>query len=431
MKNYNGHNKMLTVAAATAVVTMLLSGCGGTSDNAANTDESRGPITVWFSNNAQELAWGKAAVKAWNAEHPDEKVTAQEIPAASSSEEAITAAITAGTAPCLAYNISSAAVPGWVRQGGLVNLSDIDGGAEYIEARTGESASLYQTDGDYYQMPWKQNPIMVIYNKDIFRAAGIDPDNPDMGTYEKFLEGARKIVSSGAAESAIWPAPTNEFYQPWNDFYPLYLAETDGTLLIEDEEATFDSDAGIEVTQLFKTLYDEKLAPQEKSTDDAMATGKTAMQLAGPWAIASYKDTIDVGVMPVPTSNGKDEVTTYADAKNISMFTACPAQDTAWDFMKFTTSEEQDEAFIDATSQIPMRENASGVYEDFVAEHPEYAPYVDQATRTSDVPSLTNSTEVWQEFRKLWSSDVIFGKKSAAEFTAAAAEAVNELVKKG
>ena len=57
---------------------------------------------------------------AWNADHADEKVTAQEIPAGKSSEEVIGAAITAGNAPCLIFNTSPAAVPQFQKQGGLV-----------------------------------------------------------------------------------------------------------------------------------------------------------------------------------------------------------------------------------------------------------------------------------------------------------------------
>ena len=66
-------------------------------------------------------------VKAWNADHPDEEVTAQEIPAGKTSEEVIGAAITAGNAPCLVFNTSPAAVPQFQKQGGLVALDDFDG----------------------------------------------------------------------------------------------------------------------------------------------------------------------------------------------------------------------------------------------------------------------------------------------------------------
>ena len=412
--------------------TLGLSACGAPDANSGkNTTSSTGPIKIWLSNNEQELKWGKAVVSSWNEKHPNEKVKAQEIPASSSSEEAITAAITAGTSPCLIYNISSSAVPGWVRQGGLVNLSKIADGNSYIEGRSGKSAEHYKTNGDYYQLPWKQNPIMLIYNKDIFQKAGIDPENPKMDTYASFLEGARKIVNSGASQSAIWPAPTNEFYQPWNDFYPLYLAATDGVPLIKDKKATFDDENGRDVTEFFRTLYAENLAPKEKPTDDAMSQGTTAMQLAGPWAVAAYKGKVNTGVMPIPTKDGKKDVTTFADSKNISMFTSCKAQGTAWKFLKYSTGKDQDKRFIEATGQIPIRSDSGSIYQSFVAKNPAYKPYVDQALRTGDVPSLMNSVEVWQTFRKLWSNDVIFGKTSSQEFVDSAAKSINELARKG
>src|SRR3954454_7365154 len=100
-------------AALMGAAALLVTGCssgGGADVPAAG---GTGDISIWLSNNEQELAWGTAVVKAWNDEHPDEQVKAQEIPAGSSSEEAITAAITAGTTPCLVYNVAPAAVSGW------------------------------------------------------------------------------------------------------------------------------------------------------------------------------------------------------------------------------------------------------------------------------------------------------------------------------
>ena len=86
-------------------------------------------------------------VEAWNAEHPDQKVTAQEIPAGKTSEEVIGAAITAGNAPCLVFNTSPAAVPQFQKQGGLVALDNFEGGADYVEERSGDVAEQYQSAG--------------------------------------------------------------------------------------------------------------------------------------------------------------------------------------------------------------------------------------------------------------------------------------------
>ena len=122
--------------------------------------------------------------------HPDEKVTAQEIPAGKTSEEVIGAAITAGNAPCLVFNTSPAAVPQFQKQGGLVALDAFDGAHRlHRGAHAATSAEQYKSpDGQYYQIPWKSNPVMIFYNKEIFEKAGIDPENPPLGTYDEFLD---------------------------------------------------------------------------------------------------------------------------------------------------------------------------------------------------------------------------------------------------
>lgn len=420
-------------ALATPIAATALAACGnGGGGGGAEAQSSRGPVTIWLSNNEQELAWGKAAVEAWNKDHADEKVTAQEIPAGQSSEEAITAAITAGTTPDLIFNISTAAAPAWVQQGGLVDLSTFEDGASYIEERTGADVAkgFADADGKYYLLPWKSNPVMVMYNKDLFEKAGLDPEKPGMDTFEGFLAGCRKIVESGAAKSAIWPAPTSEFFQSWFDFYPLYLAQTGGTQLVEDAKATFADEDGLAVANFWAQIYSEGLAPKEASTDDAMAKQATAMQAAGPWAIASYKDSFTLGLMPVPTAEAKDpsEITTYADSKNVSMFTTSKNQATAWDFLKFATSEEQDGAFLETSGQMPLRTDLVTTYADYFKEHPEYADFADQASRVVDVPNVPNSIEVWQTFRDQYSSSVIFAKSDVESSLQAAAEKIDQLV---
>ncbi|MEJ3405802.1 extracellular solute-binding protein [Rathayibacter sp. YIM 133350] len=314
----------IIAAAATAIA---LGGCsaggggGGTS--------SKGPITIWYSNNEAEIAWGKQMVKAWNDDHPDEKIKAQEIPAGDSSEEVISAAITAGNAPCLIFNTSPAAVPGFQKQGGLVSLSSFKGGADYIESRSGDIAKQYaSSDGDFYQMPWKSNPVMIFYNKDMFAKAGLDPDNPQLSTYDDMLTASKAIVSSGAATYAIHPAPTSEFFQSWFDFYPLYAAATGGTQLVEKGKATFDSQEGKDVSEFWRSMYEQKLAGQEQYQGDSFADGEAAMAIVGPWAIAVYKDKVNWGAVPVPTKDGisADDTYTFSDAKNIGLYSACKNQ---------------------------------------------------------------------------------------------------------
>ena len=71
-------------AAVVAAAMIGLTACSGGSSGGSLT--AKGPIKIWYSNNEQEVAWGKATVAAWNKDHPDEKVTGQEIPAGKTSE---------------------------------------------------------------------------------------------------------------------------------------------------------------------------------------------------------------------------------------------------------------------------------------------------------------------------------------------------------
>lgn len=417
------------------VLAGALAACGDSGGGAGDADaaaKATGPITIWYSNNAEEVAWGKQMVAAWNSAHADQKITAQEIPTGKSSEEVIGAAITAGNAPCLIYNTSPASVSQFQKQGGLVPLDSFSDGKSYIEDRSGDIAQQYKsTDGKYYQLPWKSNPVMIFYNKKAFAKAGIDTTNPPLKTYDEFLATSRKVVAAKAAKVAIYPAPSNEFYQSWFDFYPLFAAESGGKQLVEDGKSTFNSDEGKKVAQFWRTMYADKLASPEKYTGDAFVDGTSAMAVVGPWAVATYKGKVDWGVVPVPTSTGKpaNEIHTFSDAKNVAMYSACKNRGTAWDVLKFSTSQDQDGKFLAATGQMPLRKDVAGAFPDYFTKNPDYKVFADQASRTVEVPNVPNSITIWQTFRDAYSKSVIFGQQDPGEALDGAAQKVDQLAK--
>ncbi|MDN3351585.1 extracellular solute-binding protein [Actinomadura sp. DC4] len=405
--------KRLTLPVAVLSLAALTA-CGGNHGGAdqSKAAQAHGPIKIWYSNNPEEVAWGEQAVAAWNAAHPSEQVSGQEIPAGKSSEEVISAAVTAGTEPCLIFNTSPASVPGLQAQGGLVPLDDFPDGKSYVEARTGAKSAQYRSpDGKYYQMPWKSNPVMIFYNKKLFKKAGIDVDKPPLATDAQFLETARKLVSSKAAKYAINPAPSSEFFQSWFDFYPMYAAESGGKSLVENKKATFDGPAGQSVAQFWHSIYAGGLAGKEAYKGDAFADGVAAMATVGPWAISVYKGKVDWGVVPVPTSQGTpaSSIHTFSDAKNIGMFVSCKNRGTAWDFTKFVTGSDQDGKLLQTTGQMPMRTGLPQAYADYFAKNPAYKQFADQADRTVEVPSVPNSVAAWQAFRDSWTKSVVFG----------------------
>ncbi len=390
-----------------------------------------GPIKIWYSNNPEEVTWGKAVVEAWNADNPDQQVTGEEIPAGKSSEEVIGASITAGNTPCLIFNTAPAAVPQFQKQGGLVALDEFPDGAAYIKDRTGDRADQYKfTDGKFYQMPWKTNPVMIFYNKDVFTKAGLPTDNPPLKTYDEFLATAKALVAKGGVEAAIWPSPNSEFYQPWFDFYPLFIAQSGGKMLVEGGEPQFNSPDGLAVAEFWRSLYEQGLAPQEAYQGDSFADQKAAMAIVGPWAIAVYGDKVKWGAVPVPTKDGMDpkDVHTFSDEKSVGMYTSCENRGTAWEFLKFATSKASDGQLLELTGQMPMRADVVGSYPDYFTAHPEYEAFADQASRSVEVPSVPNSVEMWQTFRTAYSESVIFGKKPIDQAFKEAADEITTLV---
>lgn len=408
---------VLTATATAVVLPLAACGSGDGGGQEAGGDPTSGPIEIWYSTNEQEIAWGDKVVEAWNAEHPDQKVTAQAIPAGSSSEDVIGASITAGNTPCLVFNTAPAAVPAFQKQGGLVDLSTtFDDAEDYITGRSGDAADGFRSaDGDLYQLPWKTNPFMLYYNKTAFAAAGLDPEHPQLSTYDDLLAAAEAIKASGAADYAIYPPATADYTNVNFDFYPFFLANSGGTQLVEDGKATFADDAGLETLQLWQTLYAKGYASAEAYSGDMwagpFADGVAAMGVAGPWGAALFDGKVEYGTVPIPTADGTpaDSTSTFADSKNVGLFSSCTNQQTAWDFLKFATNDENDLALLTTTGQFPTRTDVPTLAKDFLTEKPFFAPFAAAVPLAVDVPTVPGLAEKMQAFRDAWGKAVQSG----------------------
>lgn len=413
---------------AASAAAMVLAGCGGgdkaesgaspqPEEGAEASTLGTGPIEIWYSTNEQEIEWGTAVVEAWNKANPDQQVTAQAIPAGSSSEDVISASISAGNTPCLVYNTAPAAVPAFQAQGGLVNLSKtFPDGNDFIQGRSGEAAEGFRSsDGDFYQLPWKTNPFMLYYNKDALSKAGLDAEAPKLSSYDEVLAAAKAIKDAGAADYAIYPPSTADYTNVNFDFYPFFLANSDGTQFIQDGKATFTDDAGIQTLEFWQTLYADGFSSPEAFSGDMwagpFAEGIAAFGVAGPWGKGQFDGKVDFGVTSIPTKDGKaaDKTYTFADSKNIGMYTSCANQQTAWDFLKFSVDDENDLALLEVTGQFPTRSDVVELASGFLEENPFYQPFAEAVPLSVDLPNVDNLAEKMQIFRDAWTSTIQSG----------------------
>ena len=193
-------SKILTVSAAVLALGMTAA-CGGGGSGSGDAASATGPIKVWLSNNPEEIAWGKAMVEEWNAAHPDEKITAQEIPAGKTSEEVIGAAITAGNAPCLVFNTS----PG---RGAAVR----EAGRPRRARRLLGCRRLHQGPVGRLRRPVHlagrevlPDPVEAEPGDDLLQQGPVQEGrarpgrSPPLSTYDEFFAASKKIVDSGAA----------------------------------------------------------------------------------------------------------------------------------------------------------------------------------------------------------------------------------------
>lgn len=429
--------KRFVGALALAALAIPLAACS--SGTPSSGELTTGPIDIWYSTNEQEIEWAEAVVEAWNAEHPDEQVTAAAIPSGRSSEDAIAAAITAGNTPCLVYNTAPAAVPAFQKQGGLVNISTtFEDGEAFVTERSGDAADGFRSpDGDLYQVPWKANPFMLYYNKDVFAAAGLDPENPELATYDDVLAAAAAIKQSGAADFVLYPPASGDYTNALFDFYPFFLANSGGTQLVSDGAAAFTSDAGIETLEFWKTLYAEGYSSAEAYSGDAwagpFADGVAAMGIAGPWGAGAFDGKVDYGIVPLPTADGTpaEETFTFGDSKNVGLYTSCENKQTAWEFAKFSMDADNDRALLEVTGQFPIRGDVDAIASDVLDASPVLATFAASVPLTVDVPNIANATEMWQIFRDAWGQAVQAGQGDLEETFSNAAEEIDGLIAQG
>ena len=163
------------------LLTITLAGCARR-EGSSEASTGRVELTYWPAPNVQEFEVADSVVTRWNLAHPGIQVRMQAIPVSQSTEEVLLAAIAGGTTPDVCSNIWPGALHDYTQAGGLVALDGFPDFDSAMAARTPRALleATRSSDGHFYQVPWKTNPVMMFYNIDLFELAGIDSCAPDL-----------------------------------------------------------------------------------------------------------------------------------------------------------------------------------------------------------------------------------------------------------
>lgn len=396
-------------------------------------------ITYWCSSNQDEINLATYLVEQWNADHDSIKVQLQPIPASQSSEEVLLAAIAAGTTPDICSNMWPGAMDDFISSGGLVRLDQYSDFIGYISQRV--PMDLLETfrapDGHFYQIPWKSNPIMIIYNKGLFRDAGVERVPR---TYTEFLEAGRKITrdTDGDGSLDVWLSHRDTkpiWWQRFFDYYTFYIAASGGQTLFDGTEIIFNNEASVKVFALFQQIYKEGLFAKTTFIGDAFILEKLATQIAGPWHVAHVEKFrppgFEYGIFPIPVPDDyKGPVYTFGDFKNISIFSTTEHPQATYEFAKYLVTSEADLKLLEHTLQMPLRIDllTNPLFQDFFRANPNLVAFAEQAPYTRGMDGVSDLKEIFDAISQEYEACAIFNRRDPHTAVENAAERARVII---
>lgn len=407
-----------------------------------NVNEAEQALTYWSSNNSGEIEFAQWSVAQWNQNHPHQQIRYQPMPEGTSSEEILLAAVVAKTTPDIYSNIWQGSVEFYARSGVLIALDTLVGFMDFLTQRCDAAtiAEVTSADGHIYQVPWKINPFMTIYNQDLF--ADLNLDRPPQ-TYSEYLKAAEMFKKDLDGDGYVdqWFGDTSvrlAWYQRLFNFYPLYLAASGGMPLIENDRAVFNNEYAVGVFQFLQDLYSNNYFSKQmqSATQDLFVAGKYATKWTGPWEIQYLErfksDGFSYAFYPMPVPDHQDgPIYTYADPKNMVVFNTCKNPQMAFEFIKSMMNLPGDYKFLQTTNQLPRRAGLDtlAAFQDYFTHNPKMKAFALQSKYVKGVDNCEVMTEVFDIISQEYEACVLYQKKPPQQAITDAEKAINVLLR--
>ncbi|MEY9096198.1 ABC transporter substrate-binding protein [Paenibacillus sp. RC84] len=281
-----------------------------------------------------------------------------------------------------------------------------------------------QTGGKTYSIPFQRSTIVLYYNKDMFKEAGLDPNKPPT-TWEEMAEYGKKLKKEGRWGLEI---PVSGFAY-W--MMQTFSLQNGKNLMSEDgKKVFFDTKENAEGLQFWADMARKDKIMPEGVTEWATVpsdfiAGKTAMMYHTTGNLTNVKKNakFDFGVTFLPqkksygspTGGGNFYIFKDIDKKK---------QEAAWKFVKFMTEPERAAKWSIETGYVGVRKSAyeTDVMKKYVAEFPPALVARDQLQYAAAELSTHNNGKV----SKALSDQLQAVLTSAAEPAAALKKAQEE-----
>ena len=259
--------------------------------------------------------------------------------------EKIATSVAAGIPPDCAYNWWGL-LPTLAFQGTVVPLDDYYEASgiqrdEFIKAMI--DATIW--DGKSYAIPGGADFIAGLYSKQVYRDAGLDPEQPPK-TLAELVAHSEKIyqLDSSGNVTRMGMAPTDpEFVRVGFLYGGDYYDEASRKVTCNQDGVVEGLDWMVGNAQKWSV---EKVAaftaslPGYSQPNSGFSTGKQAYLFTGFWAqeaMDQYAPDLDYGMFFMPTLNGTEEERKnyFVSGWNYSIMKGAKQADAAWQFMKY------------------------------------------------------------------------------------------------
>ncbi len=374
MKATPARSRRWVTAALSVLALTAVAACGGNNgsggSSSGSADKADLTWSFWIAGSEDQAAWQKVADQA-HTDHAGITVKLQGAPWDSYWSK-IGTTLAGGKAPCI-IGMQSLRMASYASA--MLPLDD-------LMKKYGLKA-----DGKQIAIPYDSGPMVIFYNKDMFKAAGV-PDPKPGWTMDDFKAAAKKLTAAGKTGLVTTPGDlgTMSWVRTMTGAEPL----ADGKLALTDPkfEQGFQSYTDSKFEQGFSQYVDyvktDKIAPQVPGGNPDFETqqftgGKAAMQLNGPWSLIDTKGKVkfQLGIAPIPA--GPDGSKTYTAGSGFGISRSCKTPDAAFQAIMSMTSEKPLTTLASAGRAYPAR----------TAAHPAWftAAGIDGAKETLDYAS--------------------------------------------
>jgi sn-glycerol 3-phosphate transport system substrate-binding protein len=343
-------------------------------------------IQFWHAMSGSRTEIVDGLVAGFNEANPGVEIVAEFKGSYAETMAAAMAAYRAGEPPHIiqVYEVGTRTM---LDSGVIVSAMELSGGELDSSMFVEPIINYYSIDGELSCMPFNSSTAMLYYNKDIFEAAGLDPDVPPT-TFNELYEMGLQILESEAASGAVsfgWPAWIMEQMFATHD---QFLADNNNGRESAATEVYFNSEFGTAVlTEWQKWAEDGVLVYGGRSykANDPFIAGEFAMLAQSTSSLAGIKASVDfnLGTAFLPSLDGWDRAgNNVIGGGCLWTFQEHPEEDydAIWDFFQFLAETDSAITWHKGTGYFPSTNAAVTQLDDegWFMENPNFLTAFDQ-----------------------------------------------------